>query len=95
MFGQVGDQVDQAQDQVGQGQGQELDNIEHIQQIDITYYYMKALDSSSQAILGDYCKPFRLCQFMIQSIALSLNTGKFFKAKCSQLPLISLTLMWS
>ena len=25
-FGQVGDQVDQAEDQVGQGQGQELDN---------------------------------------------------------------------
>ena len=28
MFGQVGDQVDQAEDQVGQGQGQELDNRE-------------------------------------------------------------------
>ena len=26
MFDQVGDQVDQAEDQVGQGQGQELDN---------------------------------------------------------------------
>ena len=25
-FGQVGDQVDQAEDQVGKGQGQELDN---------------------------------------------------------------------
>ena len=27
-FGQVGDQVSQVKDQVGQGQGQELDNIE-------------------------------------------------------------------
>ena len=26
-FGQVGDQVSQVKDQVGQGQGQELDNI--------------------------------------------------------------------
>ena len=26
-FGQVGDQVSQVEDQVGQGQGQELDNI--------------------------------------------------------------------
>ena len=26
MFGQVGDQVSQVKDQVGQGQGQELDN---------------------------------------------------------------------
>ena len=29
-FGQVGDQVDQAEDQVGQGQGQELDNKRNI-----------------------------------------------------------------
>ena len=30
MFGQVGDQVSQVKDQVGQGQGQELDNIGNI-----------------------------------------------------------------
>ena len=29
-FGQVGDQVSQVKDQVGQGQGQELDNIDDI-----------------------------------------------------------------
>ena len=29
-FGQVGDQVSQVKDQVGQGQGQELDNIKNL-----------------------------------------------------------------
>ena len=29
-FGQVGDQVSRAKDQVGQGQGQELDNIQNL-----------------------------------------------------------------
>ena len=38
-FGQVGNQVSKVKDQVGQGQGQELDNIEFISDVFIQQYF--------------------------------------------------------
>ena len=38
MFGQVGDQVRKVKDQVGQGQGQELDNIPHVYKVTMGLY---------------------------------------------------------
>ena len=51
LFGQVGDQVSQVKDQVGQGQGQELDNFEESEYTHIVQYRIESRETLSISVL--------------------------------------------